>query len=67
MEVTKLPLAALMMHAGACSEALVWAGRKPLAEESLRDCPRDSGSGSGYGSGYGYGDGSGYGSAEVCQ
>ena len=40
VEVTKLPLAALMMHAGACSEALVWAGRKPLAEESLRDCPR---------------------------
>jgi hypothetical protein len=40
MEVVKpVPLAILLFQLGACREAFVWAGKKPMNAEALADCP----------------------------
>ena len=33
------PLAVLLLHVGACSEALTWAGRRPITAAALSECP----------------------------
>ena len=40
MEVTaSTPLCWLLLHLGACTEAVEWAGRRPMTKASLDACP----------------------------
>ncbi|HKY41347.1 MAG TPA: hypothetical protein VJN18_35685 [Polyangiaceae bacterium] len=34
------PLVVLLLHLGACSEAVAWAGKRNISAESLAACPR---------------------------
>jgi hypothetical protein len=39
VEVKAIPCAHLLLHAGACTEAVAWAGRRPFDARALADCP----------------------------